>query len=88
MQNKLFQLDLYIEELQQELNQLREEKNHLLQELRISEAYGLKLMQRATRYRICTSGSVIHFEPSCPFYVKGHFPYCVKCFGGGAVSKR
>ena len=88
MENKLFQLDLYIEELQQELNQVREERNQYLQELRISEAHGLKLMKRASQYRVCSSGNVIHFEPRCPFYEKGrHFAYCAKCRGGGAVSR-
>ena len=87
MQNKLFQLDLYIEELQQELNELREERNQYLQELRISEAYGLKLTQRATQYRVCNSGNVIHFESSRPFYAKArHYPYCAKCVGGGAAT--
>ena len=53
MENKIFQLDLYIEELQQELNQVREERNQYLQEFRISEAHGLKLIRRASQYRVC-----------------------------------
>lgn len=58
MQNKLFELDLYIEELQEELKQVREERNQFLQELRTSEAHGLRLMQRASQHRVCNSGSV------------------------------
>ena len=87
MENKIFQLDLYIEELQQELNQVREERNQYLQELRISEAHGLKLMKKTNQYRVCSSGNVIHFEPQCPFYERGrHFVYCSRCVSGAGVT--
>eukprot|EP00913_Durusdinium_trenchii_P021588 g20286.t1 len=44
MQDKLFQLDLYIEELQEEFNQAREERNCRFQQLQILEGHAQKLM--------------------------------------------
>ena len=66
----------------------REERSQFLQELRISEAHGLMLMKRISQHTVCSTGSVIHFDPVCPFFSKGKpFPYCSRCMNGGAVSE-
>ncbi|CAK9041426.1 unnamed protein product [Durusdinium trenchii] len=65
MQDKLFQLDLYIEELQEEFNQAREERNCRFQQLQILEGHAQKLMGQSLNYRVSQRGRVIHFNENC-----------------------
>ena len=68
LQNKVFQLDLYIEELEQTIQQTRQQRDMALEECQLALKHGESLMRRSLKYRICRHGKPIHFTKLCPHF--------------------
>ena len=64
MENKVFQLDTYIEELESEICKVKEQRDMALQECLLASNHGKRLMERSLKYRICRHGK-IHFDERC-----------------------
>lgn len=87
LQNKVFQLDLYIEELEQTIRQTREQRDMALGECQLALKHGEKLMKRNLKYRICRYGKRIHFQEGCPHFAGGEqLHLCAVCLSGEGVS--
>ena len=77
---KLFQLDTYIEELEQTVQEVREQRNMALAEAHLASSHGLSLMKQSLNYRICRTGRKIHFKNTCPhFQAAEHLEMCCFC---------
>ena len=50
MQDKIFQLETYIEELEQSIHEIREQRNMAFEEARLASEHGLKLMRKTLMY--------------------------------------
>ena len=80
---KLFQPDTYIEELEQTVQEVREQRNMALAEAHLASKHGLELMRQSLTYRVCKNGRKIHFKESCPYFQCGeHLEFCTKCIAG------
>ena len=80
---KLFQPDTYIEELEQTVQEVREQRNMALAEAHLASKHGLELMRQSLTYRVCKNGRKIHFKESCPYFqCSEHLEFCTKCIAG------
>ena len=87
MQDKIFQLETYIEELEQSIHEIREQRNMAIEEARLASEHGLKLMRKTLMYRVCKRGKKIHFAEACPHFSSAEsLEMCVKCLGEEAVT--
>ena len=57
--------DTYIEELERELDQMKEHLKDFLTEREIAEKYRTKLERRLQSLKMTPSGRVLHFSPTC-----------------------
>ena len=88
MENKLFQLDTYIEELEGIICELKQQRDMALHECQLASEYSLKLMRQSLSYRVCRRGLKIHFCDQCPhFQGAERLDMCRKCVGEGTVSE-
>lgn len=88
MKNKLFQLDTYIEELEQTIEQVKEQREMAFAEAQVATQHGLKLMKQSLNYRVCKKGQKINFSEKCPHFDGAlHLEMCVKCLGDGGVTE-
>ena len=88
MENKLFQLDTYIEELEDTVCKLRQQRDMALQEFQLASEHSLKLMRQSMCYRVCRRGMKIHFCDTCPHFAGAErLEMCCKCVGEGSVSE-
>ena len=86
MQEELNKKDLYIEELEHGIKEIRLQRQQALKELEISERYGLRLLKQTTEYRMVSKGNVIHFCAECPYYGRAReISLCKVCQTGGTV---
>ena len=86
MQEELNKKDLYIEELEYGIKEIRLQRQQALKELEISEKYGLKLLKQTTEYRMVSKGNVTHFRAKCPYYGRARgIELCQICQTGGTV---
>ena len=87
MREELNKKDLYIEELEYGIKEIRLQRQQALKELEISEKYGLRLLRQTTEYRVARRGRVIHFCAKCPHYGQAQdYPLCGVCVTEGTVS--
>ena len=87
LQTKVFQLDLYIEELEQTIQQTREQRDIALAECQLALKHGEKMMRRSSKYRVCQYGKRLHFHDRCPHFVRAaEVHYCTVCLNGEGVS--
>ena len=61
MAKKLHEQELYIEELENGIKEIRLQRKQALKELEISEAYGPRMLKQTTEYRVAQRGNLIHF---------------------------
>ena len=88
VEKKIFQLDTYIEELEDEMSKVKEQRNMALQECLLAANHGKRLMERSLKYRICRQGMKIHFSEECPHFRRAEsLEYCVRCLCGEGVSE-
>ena len=59
---------LYIEELKSRIKEIRLQRQQTLKELKISEAYRLRMLKQTTEYKISQKTNIIHFCAKYPFY--------------------
>ena len=86
MQEELNKKDLYTEELEYGIKEIRLQRQQALKELEISEKYGLKLLKQTTEYRMVSKGNVIHFCAKCSYYGRARgIELCQICQTGGTV---
>ena len=77
---RLFQLDAYIEELEQTVQEVRDQRNMALAEAHLASEHGLQLMRQSLTYRVCKGGRKIHFRNTCPHvHAAEHLEMCSKC---------
>ena len=88
MQDKVFQLETYIEELEQTIQEVRDQRDMAFEEARLASEHGLKLMRQSLMYKVCKRGRKIHFKENCPHYMNAeHLDFCSVCTSEGAVSR-
>ena len=87
LQTKVFQLDLYAEELEQTIQQTREQRDMALAECQLALKHGEKMMRRNLKYRVCQYGKRLHFHESCPHFARAaEVQMCAVCLNGEGVS--
>ena len=62
LKTKLFQLDAYMEVLEQTVQEVREQLNMAFAEAHLAAEHGLKWMRQSLMYKICKSGKKIHLR--------------------------
>ena len=88
LQNKVFQLDLYIEELEQTVQQTRQQRDMALADCQLASGHGEGLMQRSLKYRVCRYGKRSHFHQQCPQFSRAEkLSFCTICLSGEGVSE-
>ena len=88
LQNKVFQLDLYIEELEQAAQQTRHQRDMALAECQLASSHGEKPMRRRLKYRVCRYGKRIHFHEHCSHFAGAEsLSLCSICLSGEGVSE-
>ena len=86
LKTKVFQLETYIEELEQTVQEVREQRNMAFAEAHLASEHGLKLMRQSLMYKVCKSGKKIHFKETCPHYRHAeHLELCSRCTSERAV---
>lgn len=61
MAKKLYKQKLYIEELKNRIKEIRLQRQQTLKELKISEAYRLRMLKQTTEYKVSQKTNIIHF---------------------------
>ena len=88
METKIFQLDTYIEELEDSISKLKEQRSMVLQECWLASDHGKRLMVRSLRYRICQYGRKLPFEAGCPHFAGATgIEHCCVCLRVEGVSE-
>lgn len=67
-QDKIFQLETYIEELEQSIEEVRNQRNMAFEECQLASQHGLKMMKQALNYWVCRRGRKLHFAETCPHF--------------------
>ena len=85
--HQCFLKDRYIEELEQDLKEVRARVADFLQEREIAEKHSSKLEERMRRLKMTSAGRVLHFAGGCPDYRQGQpIRLCHVCLGEGGVT--
>ena len=88
METKIFQLDTYIEELEDSISKLKEQRSMVLQECWLASEHGKRLMERSLKYRTCQNGRKFHFEAGCPHFAGASgIGLCAMCLRVEGVSR-
>ena len=84
--NELFLKESYIEELEQDMEKMKERLAEFLQEREIAERRSSRLEEQMHRLRMTPSGRVLHFAAGCPHYMAGQpIKMCHTCLNEGGV---
>ena len=87
MQNECFLKDTYIEELEEQVRELKERILEFGQELQLQSRSSTKeCLQNMNSFRMTKVGSKIHFSPRCLHWQGGmEVKFCVWCLSGGSM---
>ena len=86
--NQLFLKEGYIEELEQDMNMMKEKLKDFLLEREIAEKYSQKLERRLHNLSITPSGRVLHFSLECPHFATARpIRLCSACLNEGGVTE-
>ena len=86
--HELFLRETYIEELEQEIEKMKESLTEFLQERELAEKRSSRLEEQLHKLRMTPSGRVLHFAASCPYFTAGQpIRICTGCLSEGGVTE-
>ena len=82
-------LQLYLEELEDQAKDLRQQRNDAARQFRLTDQYSTLLMRERMMHRTARGNSIkIHFSRNCPRYAGLEATdLCQKCVSGGGVTR-
>ena len=84
--NELFRKETYIEELEQDMEKMKERLAEFLQDREIAEKRNSRLEEQMHRLRMTPSGRVLHFAAGCPhFMTRQPIKMCHTCLNERGV---
>ena len=86
--HELFLRETYIEELEPEIEKMKESLTEFLQERELAEKRSSRLEEQLHKLRMTPSGRVLHFAASCPYFTAGQpIRICTGCLSEGGVTE-
>ena len=70
MENECFSKETYIDELEAQVERMKESLEDFLKEREIAEKYSSKLERRLHQLRMTQAGKVLHFSIMCPHFAR------------------